>query len=502
MQYLLDGSQMKAVDRYHIETLGIPSLSLMERAAQAAASEAERLLPGGGKVLVLCGAGNNGADGLAAARMLSFHGYTVRAVLFGDPARATEEWKVQFGILKKLGVPADTADGLSEYGIEEADLILDALFGIGLRRPLEGAFYEAVLAVNRAACPVVSVDIPSGIDAGTGQILGAAVKASVTVTFGYEKLGMVLYPGAAYCGKRVLADIGFTSPPWLTDTGTVRAFLPGEPGILPERRSDGNKGTFGKVLIAAGSPGMCGAAYMSALSAYRTGAGLVRIYTAKENVPVLQTLLPEAVVTSYDSRRIEEAEPEKALDWADVLVVGPGLSTEPYAKVLLTRLLQARRGKPAVLDADALNLLAADGELLSFLDDRCIVTPHIGEMARLTGKTAGELKAGPVEAAKEFQEAHGAVCVLKDARTVVASEKGIYVNLSGNDGMATGGSGDVLSGILGGLLAGGLAPSQAAETGVWLHGLSGDLAADRLGRRAMTAADLAGALGDILKNWE
>ncbi|MCI8550179.1 MAG: NAD(P)H-hydrate dehydratase [Lachnospiraceae bacterium] len=504
MQYLLDGAQMKAVERYNIEEIGIPSLALMERAAFAVADEAEKLCPPKGRILVVCGMGNNGADGLAAARMLYLHGKKVEIVVSGPMERATEEHRIQRRILEKLDVPVNTMDISREYNIKgRYDLIIDALFGIGLSRPLTGEARRIVRWINEAGgcgSQVLSVDIPTGVSSGTGGILGTAVRAQVTVTFGYEKLGMALYPGAEYAGRHIVADIGFVKPPNLGEA--VRSYLPGEKGCLPHRPAGGNKGTFGRVFLAAGSAGMCGAAYLSGKAAYLSGAGLVQIHTVKENVPVLQSLLPEAVITVCDPSPVSEG---KALSpRASVLVAGPGLSTKPYAGELLKKLLQERQeyGIPCILDADALNLLAEDRSLFDHLDRHVAVTPHMGEMARLTGKTIEELKADPVLAAKEFYEKYGVICVLKDARTVVASERGIYVNLSGNDGMATGGSGDVLSGLLGGLLAGGMELAEAAETGVYLHGLAGDAAASRLGRHAMLAGDILEAAGTVLHTWE
>lgn len=517
MQYLLNGKQMKAVDQYNIEEIGIPSLVLMERAALAVAKEAERFCPKGGQALFVCGTGNNGADGLAAARMLSLHGRKAKVLIVGKKEQMSEESRVQKGILMKLGIPVYTLDSYSEYyeiegrNAEEGnkyDLIVDALFGIGLSRPLEGNAAKAVSWINQEkerGTFILSVDIPSGLSAETGHVLGTAVKADLTVTFGYEKLGMALYPGCEYAGRRLAADIGFVEPENME--GVVRGFLPGEAGQLPCRPSDGNKGTFGRVFLAAGSVGMSGAAYLSAKAAAICGAGLVQIYTVKENVPVLQTLLPEAVVAVIGDGASEEdalARETAFLARASVLVAGPGFSTKDYAKKLLERLLKERKacGIPCVLDADALNILAENPKLFDWIDEKTILTPHMGEMARLTGKTVGELKENPIRAAEEFCRKYGVICVLKDARTVVASENGIYLNLSGNDGMATGGAGDVLSGVLGGLLAGGIKPSDAAETGVYLHGLAGDAAAERLGRHAMMAGDILEAVGGILRDWE
>ena len=499
MRYLLDGSQARAVDSYNIKELGIPSLALMERAALAVFQEAERRTEPGSRVLAVCGMGNNGADGLAAARMLKQRGRDVEVVLCGNPENATEEHEIQLAIVKKLGISVRTADNEAEYPIKEGcfSLIIDALFGVGLKRPLAGSFATAVKAMNESGVPILAVDIPSGISAASGQVLGGAVRASATVTFGYEKLGMVLYPGQDYCGHTTVADIGFSAPGWLPES-TARTSGPEILQKLPVRPADGNKGTFGKVLVFAGSCGMCGAAYLSALAAYRTGAGLVRIFTVQENVPVLQTMLPEAIVTGYDRTAPDGSQAEELVRWADVLVAGPGLSRAPYARTLLSAFLSNIR-IPAVLDADALNLLSEDESLRGLLKDGMILTPHVGEMARLTGKTVQEIKAAPAETAAGVRDRYGVVCVLKDARTIVASENGIYVNTSGNCAMATGGSGDVLSGVIGGLLAGGMDPAGAAEAGVYLHGAAGDAAAAKLGKHAVLASDIIAGIPDILK---
>lgn len=509
MQTVLNGTQMKAADRYNIETIGIPSLVLMERAALAIAQEAEKRCVPGGRITVFCGYGNNGADGLAAARMLSLHGYSVQVILVGDTERATLEWQVQKTVLDHLGGIPCTESAQTEYPVKESNLIIDALFGIGLTRSLSGAWKEAAEQINGSGVPVLAADIPSGIHAGTGQVLGTAVKADITVTFGYEKLGLLLYPGAAYAGDVVTADCGFVPPPELlkeeAEGRLFHVFEPGETGRIPKRRPDGNKGTFGKVLLIAGSVGMCGAAYLSGLAAYRCGAGLVRVVTPRENIPVIQTLLPQAVVTSYDGaadREVPEAEIREWINWADSVVIGPGLSKGRAAEAILRAMLTHRDRKPTVLDADALNLLAEHQELLEELDQQVILTPHQGELSRLLGVSITELKKDPVRAAEAFYQKTGAVCVMKDARTLVISEKQRYLNRSGNDGMAAGGAGDVLTGILGALLASGMETAQAAETGVWLHGLAGDLAAKRFGRHAMTAKELADSIGEILKTWE
>ncbi len=502
MNYAVTARQMKEVDQYTIQTIGIPSLVLMERAALAVAEAAEQMalernLGENARILAVCGTGNNGADGVAAARILTGRGYAVRLWFVGDPVHDSEEMKIQKQIAEHLSIAQETE---TDKALHSCDIILDAVFGIGLGREIGGK-YRQVLEVlqdlkKTSGAGVIAVDTPSGIHGTTGEIMGIALEADVTVTFGYAKTGLLLYPGKQYAGTLQVADIGFPDislkrAGWDANLVTEKDVLK-----LPKRRADGNKGSFGKVLIIAGSRGMSGAAYFSALGAYRSGAGLVKILTVPENRQILQTQIPEALVSCYDPDREEEMQKilETECAWADVIVAGPGLSREPYVEYLLETILSDAY-VPMILDADGLNCVAAHPYLTRYFTENIILTPHMGEMSRLTSVPVADLKKDPLGEARAYSARYGTVCVLKDAVTVITDKDGnAWINQSGCSAMAKGGSGDVLTGVIAGLLARGMDCTEAAAFGVYLHGRAGERAAAKLGENAVLATDLANAL--------
>lgn len=499
MKYAVTGRQMKEVDQDTIQRIGIPSVVLMERAALAVADAAERLARerpcGRGpqtRIVAVCGTGNNGADGIAAARILWGRGYDAAVVLAGDLQQGTEEYRLQRAIIEELGIRVIPA---KEWDVQGGEIVLDALFGIGLGRAVEGEYRK--LAEKMAGRPdvgVVAVDIPSGIHADTGAVMGTAVKALVTVTFGYVKSGLLLYPGKEYAGRVQVEDIGFFECSRMRAGWDALVLEKEDMAGLPKRAPDGNKGTFGKLLLVAGSAGMSGAAYLCALAAYRVGTGLVRILTVPENRAVLQAQLPEAIVDAVAPEEMALLAEGKC-SWADAVVLGPGLGQEPYVERLVEAVLASARS-PVVVDADALNAVAGNPRLEGYFADRAVVTPHMGEMARLTGQAVSVLKADRVRAAREYAVRTGAVCVLKDASTVTADRAGeTYINASGCSAMAKGGSGDVLAGVVGGLLAQGMERTKAAAWGAYLHGLAGERAARKKGERAVLARELADSLG-------
>ena len=507
MRYLVTGEQMRAIDRFTIEQIGIPSLVLMERAAMAVAEAAEEEAARMGlaleqcRIQAFCGTGNNGADGIAAARMLFLKGCPVQVILAGEESRLTEECRRQKEIAERLGMEIHQ---LSDFLPGRCHIVLDALFGVGLSRPLEGEYRQAVQMITDSGACVIAVDMPSGIHSDTGHILGAAVKADRTVSFGYEKLGSALYPGREYCGTVQICDIGFP-PAALAAAGEPAACCYEKEDIrrAPRRPEYSNKGTFGKVLAAAGSPNMSGAAYLCALAAYRAGAGLVKILTVEENREILHQLLPEAILSVYDADADPEALREQVRQecaWADVIAAGPGLGTSESSRILIRELLECAY-VPVILDADALNILAAEPELTRYLTENMIVTPHLGEMARLTGCSVGSIQEHLRETALQFAREHGVCCVLKDAVTLAAGRDGqLFVNTSGNSCMAKAGSGDVLAGAIAGLLAQGMEPWDAAALGVYLHGLAGDRYREQRGAYSMLAGELAEELGEVMKD--
>ena len=514
LEYLVTAAEMKACDRYTTEGFGMPSLVLMERAALACAQEIFSEKGRRGKrTLIAAGCGNNGGDGLAVGRLLMQEGFPVDFWLIGERGRCSPETEKQLEILEKYGCAVWDHRPEREY-----DIIVDAIFGIGLKRPLEGIFAEAVAYVNGSGAFVLSVDIPSGVGADTGRLLGCAVRADVTVTFAFLKRGLLLYPGAFCAGRVRLAQIGITEESFQGKLPAAFTFRRNAPLPLPERDPNGNKGTFGKVLLAAGSPGMAGAAVLSARAVLGAGAGMVRVLCGEENRSILQAAAPEAMLALYG----EAAGPDgagygrtpsdafrDARGWADVVAAGCGLGRSREAQELI-RLILTETEKPLVLDADGINILAADRALL---DHVCrmreaggaplILTPHPGELGRLAQTDMETLLSDPVSVCTEWAGRLNAVVLCKTAATVAADPQGrVYINHSGNSGMATAGSGDVLTGIIAGLLAQGMEPFEAACLGVYLHGLAGDAAASRDGEYAVTAGRLLAALGPVMKEAE
>lgn len=508
-QYLVTAFEMKRYDTNTIEQIGIPSLVLMERAALVTVEELrKRCADKRAKVLVVAGCGNNGGDGLAIGRLLMLQGYRVDFVLIGNRAKCSRETAVQIEILSKYGMSMKDAIEGAEY-----DIVIDALFGIGLSREVTGVYASCIETINRMESFVCSVDIPSGICADDGSILGCAVKADLTVTYGFYKLGQMLYEAADYCGTVVCREMGINEhsflgamPHWYT--------LREESGetLLPVRNAGGNKGTFGKVLVIAGSSQACGAAVLAARSAFRIGVGMVKTVTAADNREIFLQAVPESMLLTYQETETEEEREkfrtalQEALDWADVILIGPGIGTKDKARELLVKCLTDSR-LPIVIDADGLNLLAKDRKLQELAvsagrSGRTIVlTPHLGEFARLYGCSVVQAKEHLLQYPMELAEHMQAVIVCKDARTVVTAPgvKEHYLNTSGNDGMATAGSGDVLAGMIAGLLAQNMSGMEAAVCGVYLHGAAGDLAAQKKTRRSMMATDIIEQISRVVE---
>ena len=511
MKYVVTGDQMKMVDRDTIQRIGIPSVVLMERAALAVADETEILVGNTGdfcEITAVCGMGNNGADGIAAARILKCRGYNTTIIMCGNPDHATEENLLQQKIARNLQIPLVFLSEKPEKVLEEEfsgrkiRVVIDALFGIGLNRPAAGASSQVLQFLQKkkeeGKILVAAVDIPSGIHASTGAVMGSALAADVTVTFGFEKTGLILYPGRTWAGQVKVADIGFTEESLSYSGWDGQALEPSDLEQLYSRQPDGNKGTFGKVLIIAGSKGMSGAAYLSALGAYRTGAGLVKILTVPENREILQSQIPEAIVETYETEEgsFEELKLllEKQCQWADVIVLGPGLGQEPYVSYLAEQVLEDAY-VPIVLDADGLNTVASHPYLTRYFTENIIITPHMGEMARLCSCSINQLKEDPVQAARAYSSRYGVVCVMKDAATITADKEGsVWLNKSGCSAMAKAGSGDVLTGVIAGLLARGMECSEAAAMGVYIHGMAGEAAAKQYGMNSVLARNLADSI--------
>lgn len=490
MKNIVSGTDMKKVDSYTINKIGIPSLVLMERAAL---SVTELICKNESKdktVLVVAGIGNNGADGLAIGRMLYLRGYDTCIYILGDIDNGGAEFKQQLKILQNLNVPVLSS-------LKNTDIVVDAIFGVGLSRNLEGIYKDAVIKINNEKNTVYSVDIPSGICADTGKIYGVAVKADYTVTFGSHKIGTVLYPGADYCKEVTVADIGFPQEAYASETEALKYAEIKDLKFIPNRPNYSNKGTYGKILIIAGSKDISGAACLCAEAAFRVGAGMVRVFTHQDNRYIIQKLVPEAMVNTYDTENFDEKALEACLNWCDVAAVGPGLSTGVIQKKIVEEVLDSKL--PAVIDADGINNISEDERLKKKLHKNIIITPHLGEMSRLLQVSVETIAQDIIKYAKMVNYKYNVNCILKDARTVITTEKQTFINLTGNNGMATAGSGDVLTGITAGLVGIGASFDNATVLAPYIHGLAGDLAADRISKAGIMASDIIEELKVLFK---
>ena len=489
MRYLPDGIQMSAADKYTIDKVGIPSLVLMERAALKTVEIMSEYGIDTSKALIVCGSGNNGGDGFTIARLLKEKGQHPRVFFAGRDASLSTECRTQKKIAENLGIEIITENPQDEYTV-----IIDAIFGVGLSREISGKYADIISWMNEQKCRKVAVDIPSGVSSATGRILGIAFQAELTVAMACVKVGSELYPGKTYAGKTVPVPIGIDTSCFLSDREVCMTYDRSDiPDLLPERKADSHKGSYGKLLMITGSSGMAGAAYLSAKAAYTAGAGLVRVYTAEENRSILQQLLPEAVITCYGTYNDKEL--TGLLDWADVVCIGCGLGMSDISEKILETVLRQVR-VPCIIDADGLNLLSRRMDLLETLQSPVILTPHMKEMSRLTGYTVREISERRLEIMKKFTEKYPVVCVLKDSRTVVRGKgRHTFVNLAGNSAMAKAGSGDVLAGVITGLVAQGVDPYEGAALGVFLHACGGDEARRLKGGYSVLARDLIDGVG-------
>lgn len=496
MKYLVSSAEMKQYDSNTIEKTGIPACVLMERAALGALEVIEEHFQDkkitSKSVLIMAGVGNNGGDGLALARLLAERHYDVEVWCVGKREKASLQWQQQEKILKYYPVRILQEPSRRGYAV-----LVDALFGVGLARDITGEFARAVEQYNEMEGVKIALDLPSGIDSDTGKILGCAVRADATVTFGFCKRGLVMYPGCQYAGEVKVAGIGISETSFFGDKPRMFAYDESAGELLPKRKGDGNKGTFGKVLLVAGSRNMAGAAVLAARAAYRMGAGMVKVATPEENRVILQGAVPEALLETGEDLAASLNE------WADVVAVGPGLGRDERAMHLLGQVIE-ECDLPLIVDADGLNLLADNQGLLDVLGQqgnagrKIILTPHVGELSRLTGLSVSELKHDLPGHGQELAERIHGVVAAKDARTFTCGEHmSVCVNLTGNSGMATAGSGDVLAGMIAGLLGQGMNAFEAASVGVYLHGMAGDAASSRLGEYACMAGDIVEALAAL-----
>jgi NAD(P)H-hydrate epimerase len=526
MREAFSAAAMRELDRIAIEEFGVPGAALMESAGRGVARAVRRLTRRGDHVAIVCGGGNNGGDGYVAARHLVHAERRVTLLRLAPRDRVTGDGRVYLAVLERMveaGAPIDVVAADAPGG-PAAELrgrgpfrcVVDAVFGTGLSRPVSGVYLEAIEAINRVrtdtGARVVAVDLPSGVHADTGAILGAAVRADVTTTFAARKLGLTQYPGAALAGRVVVVYIGF--PPQVVGRYRARGEEPvcgvlerrDVAAALPRVRGDAHKGTFGHLVVVAGSRGHSGAAVLAARAALRMGAGLVTLATTQTARLEAAVQAPEVMTWAWcdaDEPRDEDlAALERLTSGKDALALGPGVPRTAGMARIVERLLERFHG-PVVVDADGLNALADAGRVEAFrvAARRLVLTPHPGEMARLAGASTADVQADRIGAAWRLARELDACVVLKGARTVIADGPAgrVAVNPTGNPGMATAGSGDVLTGAVGALLARGLAPEDAARVGVFVHGAAGDLAIAGRAPDGLIASDILEALPRALE---
>jgi hydroxyethylthiazole kinase-like uncharacterized protein yjeF len=513
---VVTAEEMREIDRETIEERGIPGVVLMERAGLAVVSKIKEIF-GRKKVIVISGSGNNGGDGLVVARNLHNEGWDVRVFLSSKPENLKGDASLQYKAAVKFGLDIQPIkELLDNYStiFGRHSIIIDAILGTGLSKNVTGTLSEVISLLNKSNLPVISVDIPSGISSDSGHVMGEAVKADYTVTFGLPKRGHLLYPGAEYSGRLFIEDIGFPEELLRSEKLNIELLMKDDVSVLiPERRKYSHKGDYGHVLIVAGSKGKTGAALMASKACLRTGAGLVTIGVPESLSDVFQSRVTEEMTLILPDRgdgTLSAKALDKILDFlnktADVLAIGPGIGVSIETKKLMKTLIK-NSSIPIIIDADGINSIKGERGIFSKTEAPVILTPHPGEMARLLSQksevrsqkpevAAGislrdEIERDRLNTAMSFSKETGTYLVLKGVPTVVATPDGrSFINSAGNPGMATGGVGDVLTGMISGFLSQTMNPLHACILGVYMHGLAGDIAASEKGQHPLIATDI------------
>ncbi len=500
--------EIKEMDRQSVHEIGIPGAVLMENAARGACRIfLEHFNPAAGaRAVIICGPGNNGGDGYVMARYLHQAGLTVTVIVLAEFSRISGDALINFEIIQRLNIKIRKAADTEEWAglarcLEECDFIIDGILGTGLNSPVRGLYGQVIEKINESGKPVMAIDIPSGLNADTGRVMGTAVKAALTVTFGFPKLGQIIFPGVEFVGRLTRVDIGI--PNRVTDR--VRALYHIiEPdhftSLLRVPKRDIHKGDRGHLLILAGSRGKTGAAALTALGALRAGAGLVTLGIPESLNTILEVKLTEAMTVPLPETEEGSLSPAgkkeifKLMKGKTAIAIGPGLSTNPETSNLVREIVR-ERDLPMVIDADGLNALAAELKILKELDRNVILTPHPGEMGGLTGLKSADVQQDRVGISERFVQDYGCHLVLKGARTLIVEPEGsTFINTTGNPSLASGGSGDVLTGVISGFMARRWPTVKAAIAGAYLHGLAADFLSEELGE----AGVLAGQLPDVL----
>ncbi|MBN2000724.1 NAD(P)H-hydrate dehydratase [candidate division KSB1 bacterium] len=508
MKPVVTAAQIAELDKKCIDEIGIPGVVLMENAGRGIFQVALSMLQDstGKKVTIFCGPGNNGGDGFVLARFLLNAGAVVTTIILAPREKIKGDALINLKVLEKMACRPVFVNTIQDIPSIKADLIVDALLGTGVKGAVSGIFAEAVEIINTCCCPVLAVDIPTGVQADTGAVCVPAIKADKTVTMALKKRGLLLPPGRHLCGEITVIDIG--TPELLLKTAPLHIFEI-EAGdirrILPNRPPDAHKNRCGAVAVIAGSRGYTGAAALAAKAVLRIGAGLGYLFIPDSLNDILESRLTEVITRPQDdagagylhSGCYDELTQNVAK--MDVIAMGPGLGQHHETAVLVHKLLKTLN-KPVVLDADALNVSRGHTDLFNNFQNQLILTPHPGELSRLTDLTTVEIMADRIAIAQKFSRIWNVTLILKGSPTLIALPDGrIFINSTGNSGMATAGSGDVLTGTIAGLLAQGLDAEQAAIAGVYVHGLAGDLARIEKGEMGMIAGDILNYLPQAIK---
>ena len=523
--------EIRQIDEQTIKEIGIPGIVLMENAGSAVVQAIRRHFPECQHIGIFVGKGNNGGDGLVVARQLALAGESVELFLVSPPDRFTGDALTNLKIAQNLNLPLVAGDDLTDVQIVEnpnlpimailseanieglysqiasCDLIVDAIFGTGLRGGVDGYIAEVIECINSTGRPVVAVDLPSGLEADTGMAEGVCVQATYTVTMGLPKRGLLVQPGATLAGQIEVAQIGL--PPSVIRAQSIQVNwtqLADAAQWIPPRHTNSHKGTYGRVFIVAASTGMTGAAALAGEAVLRVGAGLVTLGIPKSLNPILEAKVSEVMTlplpeTAEGSLNLDAK--SQILEYVNrtgsVLAIGPGLSQQPETVALVHSLIRDS-DQPMLIDADGLNALSKSEDLLSSLPAHTVLTPHPGEMTRLVGGTVVELENNRIRIGQQFAQEHGVTLVLKGVPTVIAGANGgTWLNSTGNPGMSTAGMGDVLTGIIAGLMAQELSSYKAAVLGVYLHGLAGDIAAESTGMHGLMARDVLAAVPEAME---
>lgn len=498
---IITGKQMKEADRETVEKYNTPVISLMENAALSMIPIIEKVMENYTRknILIFAGKGNNGGDGSALGRILHNMGYNVVIIFLDKKNSLTGDALINYKRADNVGIitEVNTLSKIKKQ-IENANIVIDAIFGTGIKGEIKEPYKSIIEHINKYSKYTISADIPSGVNADTGEVTTIAVIANCTISFACAKLGSLTREGSEYSGIIHVTDIGI-HPDALNNIKTKYHYINRKEAkeLLPKRKVRSNKGTFGKISIIAGQISMIGAAFFASKSAYKIGAGVVHTYTSKEGIHPLQTLIPEAIIHPMEKEYIIEN--FQKITHSNAIIIGPGLGVNPYNKEILVKIL-TEAISPVVIDADGINNLVEIKDSLKNAKSLPVITPHPGEMSRLIGKTIDEILKNPIEIASNFAKEYNCIVLLKDFRTIIAHPNGtIHINTTGSNALAKAGSGDVLSGIIGGLIAQGCPSYEASILGAYIHGLSGEYAAKDLTNYSLLTRDIIDYIPMTLK---